>query len=87
MSDVPQILQVSAKFLACHNIFLYFFMYYIEPSETLRRPLRHPDPTPPPVDLRTAVQWIAQLGGFLGRCGDGDPGVKPSGGVIAGWRI
>ncbi len=25
-------------------------------------------------DLRQAVRWIAQLGGFLGRKGDGDPG-------------
>jgi hypothetical protein len=28
------------------------------------------------MDLRTAVRSIAQLGGFLGRRGDGDPGVK-----------
>lgn len=30
--------------------------------------------TPPP--LHQAVRWIAQLGGFLGRKGDGEPGVK-----------
>lgn len=32
--------------------------------------------TPPrtPPTLRQAVRWIAQLGGFLGRRGDGDPG-------------
>jgi hypothetical protein len=29
-----------------------------------------------PPSLRQAVRWIAQLGGFLGRTGDGDPGVK-----------
>jgi hypothetical protein len=29
-------------------------------------------PTPPP--LRDAVRWIARLGGFLGRRGDGEPG-------------
>jgi len=31
-------------------------------------------PTPPP--LQTVVRWIAQLGGFLGRKADGEPGVK-----------
>jgi hypothetical protein len=31
-------------------------------------------PTKPP-SLRQAVRWIAQLGGFLGRKGDGEPGV------------
>jgi hypothetical protein len=30
--------------------------------------------TPP--DLKTAVLWIAKLGGFIGRKGDGQPGVK-----------
>lgn len=29
-----------------------------------------------PPTLRQAVRWIGQLGGFLGRKGDGDPGVK-----------
>jgi len=32
-------------------------------------------PAKPPT-LRQAVGWIAQLGGFLGRKGDGEPGVK-----------
>lgn len=32
-------------------------------------------PTAPPT-LHQAVRWIAQLGGFLGRKGDGEPGVK-----------
>ena len=32
-------------------------------------------PDPPP-SLRQAVRWIAQLGGFLGRKGDGEPGVQ-----------
>jgi Transposase DNA-binding/Transposase Tn5 dimerisation domain len=38
----------------------------------------HQTPTPPdtPPSLRQAVRWIAQLGGFLGRKGDGEPGVK-----------
>jgi hypothetical protein len=37
----------------------------------------HRRPTPParPPAIRTAVRWIAQLGGFLGRTGDGEPGV------------
>lgn len=37
----------------------------------------HQTPTPPatPPTLHEAVQWIARLGGFLGRPGDGDPGV------------
>ena len=29
-----------------------------------------------PPSLQTAVRWIAKLGGFLGRKGDGEPGVK-----------
>lgn len=37
----------------------------------------HRVPTPPrtPPTLHQAVRWIAQLGGFLGRAQDGDPGV------------
>jgi hypothetical protein len=35
---------------------------------------RRPPDRPP--DLRTAIRWIAQLGGFLGRKSDGEPGVK-----------
>jgi transposase-like protein/transposase Tn5 family protein len=37
----------------------------------------HHTPTPPttPPTLQEAVQWIARLGGFLGRPGDGEPGV------------
>jgi hypothetical protein len=31
---------------------------------------------PNPPTLHQAVHWIAQLGGFLGRKGDGEPGVK-----------
>jgi hypothetical protein len=36
----------------------------------------HRTPTPPaqPPPLREAVRWIAQLGGFLARAGDGEPG-------------
>ena len=33
-------------------------------------------PPKQPPTLRQAVRWIAQLGGFLGRKGDGEPGVK-----------
>ena len=32
-------------------------------------------PPPKPPTLRQAVRWIAQLGGFQGRKGDGEPGV------------
>jgi hypothetical protein len=37
----------------------------------------HHTPTPPPMppSLRQAVRWIARLGGFLARRGDGEPGV------------
>jgi hypothetical protein len=38
-------------------------------------PLPAPSPDEVP-DLRTAVRLIAMLGGFLGRKGDGEPGVK-----------
>ena len=37
-------------------------------------------PTPPTV--RQAVRWIAQLGGFLGRKGDGQPGITT---IWRGW--
>lgn len=38
----------------------------------------HHTPTPPaqPPPLREAVRWIARLGGFLGRKGDGEPGTQ-----------
>lgn len=38
----------------------------------------HRTPTPPahPPSLREAVRWIAQLGGFLARNSDGNPGVQ-----------
>ena len=35
-----------------------------------------PRPSVSPPSLNTCVRWIAQLGGFLGRKGDGYPGVK-----------
>ena len=37
----------------------------------------HRRSTPPvePPTMRTAVRWLGQLGGFLGRTGDGEPGV------------
>lgn len=37
-------------------------------------PRAAPPPHPPP--LGQAVRWIARLGGFLDRAGDGEPGVK-----------
>ena len=40
------------------------------------RRMKTPTPPPDPPDCRTAVRWLAQLGGFLGRKGDGEPGVK-----------
>lgn len=39
-------------------------------------------PSTPPT-LHEAVRWIAKLGGFLGRKGDGDPGVKV---LWRGWQ-
>jgi Transposase DNA-binding/Transposase Tn5 dimerisation domain len=38
----------------------------------------HHTPTPPATapPLKQAIAWVAQLGGFLGRAGDGEPGVK-----------
>jgi hypothetical protein len=38
------------------------------------RILRSPTPPASPPPLRTAVRWIASLGGFIGRPSDGDPG-------------
>ena len=35
-----------------------------------------PEPPSTPPDLHTAVRWIANLGGFIGRKSDGEPGVK-----------
>lgn len=34
------------------------------------------EPSATPPSLREAVRWIGQLGGFLARTGDGEPGVK-----------
>jgi hypothetical protein len=39
-----------------------------------RQPHCHPPPTPPP--RREMVRSLAQLGGFLARKGDGEPGIK-----------
>jgi Transposase DNA-binding/Transposase Tn5 dimerisation domain len=48
-----------------------------EEWEVLWRHFFPGQPLPPePPRLRQAVRWIAQLGGFLGRKGDGEPGVK-----------
>jgi hypothetical protein len=35
---------------------------------------RPPTPSPEPPSLRQAVHWMAQLGGFVGRRSDGEPG-------------
>lgn len=45
----------------------------------------HSQPIPPATapSLRQAVRWIAQLGGFLGRKHDGEPGVKT---IWRGWQ-
>ena len=40
---------------------------------TIRRTAQ---PSANPPSLRQAVRWIAQLGGFLARAGDGEPGVR-----------
>jgi hypothetical protein len=40
----------------------------------IERTGKEPPEEPPP--LREVVLWLAKLGGFLGRKGDGDPGVK-----------
>lgn len=37
---------------------------------------RTPVPPPDPPTFRDAIRWIAALGGFLGRKGDGEPGVQ-----------
>ena len=39
-------------------------------------------PTQPPT-VRQAVRWIAQLGGFLARKGDGEPGITV---IWRGWQ-
>ena len=40
------------------------------------RRMKTPIPPTTPPDCRTGVRWLAQLGGFLSRKGDGEPGVK-----------
>lgn len=42
----------------------------------LRRKFEPKNRSPKPPTLRQAVRWIAQLGGFLARSGDGEPGLK-----------
>ena len=51
-------------------------------------------PPPEPPTVRTATRWIAALGGFLGRKGDGEPGVKTLWqgierlhDIVATWRL
>lgn len=42
-----------------------------------------PIPTESPPTLSNCIRWIAKLGGFLGRKGDGEPGVKT---LWRGWQ-
>jgi len=42
-----------------------------------------PRPTELPPTLSNCIRWIAKLGGFLGRKGDGEPGVKT---LWRGWQ-
>lgn len=44
--------------------------------QVLYRDATHKEPPERPPPLRDAVLWLAKLGGFLGRRGDGEPGVK-----------
>lgn len=49
----------------------------VEAWQVLWRKFRPQEPLPAqPPSLRQVVRWIAQLGGFLGRKRDGEPGVK-----------
>ena len=50
----------------------------LEPTEwrILRRKFEPKNRTKKPPTLRQAIRWIAQLGGFLARKGDGEPGLK-----------
>ncbi|MCP4454494.1 MAG: IS4 family transposase, partial [Planctomycetes bacterium] len=47
---------------------------------TIHKTLDLPDDVP---TVREATHWIAQLGGFLGRAGDGEPGVTV---LWRGWQ-
>lgn len=47
---------------------------------TIHRTPQLPDQPP---TVRQAVRWIAQLGGFLGRKGDGEPGITA---IWRGWQ-
>jgi hypothetical protein len=44
---------------------------------------RRPDPPSEPPTIRQSVRWIAQLGGFLGRKSDGEPGTTT---LWRGWQ-
>ena len=46
----------------------------------IRRTTELPDQSP---TIRQAVRWIAQLGGFLGRKSDGEPGITV---IWRGWQ-
>jgi hypothetical protein len=48
-----------------------------------RRIHRTPSLPPTPPTVRQAVRWIAQLGGFLGRKRDGEPGITV---IWRGWQ-
>jgi hypothetical protein len=50
----------------------------LEPIEwrVLRRKFEPKNRSKKPPTIRQAVRWISQLGGFLARKGDGEPGLK-----------
>jgi Transposase Tn5 dimerisation domain len=50
----------------------------LQPTEwkILRRKFEPKNRSKKPPTIRQAVRWIAQLGGFLARKGDGEPGLK-----------
>jgi hypothetical protein len=51
----------------------------------VRKNMGKPLPLPnQPPSLREATRWIAQLGGFLGRKGDGEPGIIT---LWRGWQV
>jgi hypothetical protein len=52
------------------------FLTEVEWKALYGRIHRTPHVPADPPDVRTAVRWIAKLGGFLGRKSDGEPGVK-----------
>ena len=54
----------------CTEVFSEQEWHTISLLQTPQRPPKHPPP------LRTITRMLAQLGGFLARQGDGEPGVE-----------